>query len=179
EVSVPAAKASALWNAMSEAGRALDAVLMGSEALLLLRAEKGFIIAGKDTDGTSMPHDLGLTGPRDKRQGEYVGKRSLFTDNAMRDDRRRFVGLAVVDSGPMLPTGAHVLDETAVGRRSAGYVTSSDESPAVGGPIALGLVERGMSRIGEEVSLFHLGKTRRAVIAQPCFFDHDGSRIDA
>ena len=179
EVSVPAAKAGALWDAMNEAGRALDAVLMGSEALLLLRAEKGFIIAGKDTDGTSMPHDLGITGPRDKRQGEYVGKRSLFTDNAKRDDRQQFVGFAVADGGPMLPTGAHVLDETGGRRRSAGYVTSSYESPAVGGPIALGLVERGMSRIGEEVSLFHLGKTRRAVIAQPCFFDREGSRIDA
>lgn len=179
EVSVPAAKAAALWDAMNEAGRTLDAVLMGSEALLLLRAEKGFIIAGKDTDGTSMPHDLGITGPRDRRQGEYVGKRSLFTDNAMREDRQQFVGFAVADGGPMLPTGAHVLDETGDRRRSAGYVTSSYESPAVGGPIALGLVERGMSRIGEEVSLFHLGKTRRAVIAQPCFFDREGSRIDA
>ena len=164
---------------MNEAGRALDAVLMGSEALLLLRAEKGFIIAGKDTDGTSMPHDLGITGPRDKRLGEYVGKRSLFTENALRDNRQQFVGLAVADGGPALPTGAHVLDETGGKRRSAGYVTSSYESPAIGGPIALGLVERGMSRMGEEVSLFHLGKARRAVIAQPCFFDREGSRIDA
>ncbi|MBE0691880.1 MAG: sarcosine oxidase subunit alpha family protein, partial [Aquamicrobium sp.] len=57
EISVPAGKAPALWRAMAEAGRALDAVLLGSEALLLLRAEKGFIIAGKDTDGTTMPHD--------------------------------------------------------------------------------------------------------------------------
>ena len=179
EISVPAAKAPALWDAMIEAGRTLDAVLMGSEALLLLRAEKGFIIAGKDTDGTSMPHDLGITGPRDKRQGEYVGKRSLFTENAMREDRQQLVGLSVADGGPVLPTGAHVLDETGDRRRSAGYVTSSYESSAVGRPIALGLVERGMSRMGEEVSLFHLGSTRRAVIAQPCFFDPEGSRIDA
>ncbi|WP_421925985.1 2Fe-2S iron-sulfur cluster-binding protein [Neoaquamicrobium sediminum] len=179
EISVPASKAPALWAAMNEAGRALDAVLMGSEALLLLRAEKGFIIAGKDTDGTSIPHDLGITGPRDKRLGEYVGKRSLFTENALRDNRQQFVGLAVADGGPALPTGAHVLDETGGKRRSAGYVTSSYESPAVGGPIALGLVERGMSRMGEEVSLFHLGNARRAVIAQPCFFDGEGSRIDA
>lgn len=179
EISVPASKAPALWAAMNEAGRALDAVLMGSEALLLLRAEKGFIIAGKDTDGTSMPHDVGITGPRDKRQGEYVGKRSLFTENALRDNRQQFVGLVVADGGPALPTGAHVLDETGGKRRSAGYVTSSYESPAVGGPIALGLVEQGMSRMGEEVSLFHLGKARRAVIAQPCFFDREGSRIDA
>ena len=109
EISVPASKAPALWRAMNEAGRALDAVLMGSEALLLLRGEKGFIIAGKDTDGTTMPQDLGITGPRDKRQDEFVGKRSLFTDDATRPGRQQFVGLTVADGGGMLPTGAHVL----------------------------------------------------------------------
>ena len=57
---------------------------MGSEALLLLRAEKGYLIVGKDTDGTTIPDDLGLSGPRDKRRDEFVGKRSLFTDDAMR-----------------------------------------------------------------------------------------------
>ena len=179
EVSVPATKAPALWHAMNEAGRALDAVLMGSEALLLLRAEKGYIIAGKDTDGTTMPHDLGLTGPRDKRQGEYVGKRSLFTDNARRGDRQQFVGLTVADGHGALPTGAHAVETFAGTRRSIGYVTSSYDSPALGRPIALGLVRGGMARMGEEIEIFHLGKTRRAVISSPCAFDPEGGRLNA
>jgi sarcosine oxidase, subunit alpha len=40
---------------------------MGSEALMILRAEKGYIIVGKDTDGATMPHDLGVAGPREQR----------------------------------------------------------------------------------------------------------------
>jgi sarcosine oxidase subunit alpha len=179
EVSVPAAKAPALWAAMNEAGRALDAVLMGSEALLMLRAEKGYIIAGKDTDGTTMPQDLGLSGPRDKRQGEYVGKRSLFTDNAQRQDRQQFVGLAVSDGGPALPTGAHALGSDGGQRRSAGFVTSSYDSPTLGRAVALALVQRGLSRMDEEIELVHLGRMRRATITDPCAFDHDGSRLNA
>ena len=178
EISVPSSRAPALWHAMVEAGAPLDAVLMGSEALLMLRAEKGYIIAGKDTDGTTMPHDLGLTGPRDKRQGEYVGKRSLFTDNAMRADRQQFVGLTVADDGPVLPVGSHALDDSGGRRRSAGFVTSSYDSPTLGRPIALGLVERGLERMGEEISLAHLGKTRRATITAPCAFDPEGARLN-
>src|SRR5258708_1553222 len=70
EISVASSQAPALWRAMNEVAKTVDGGLMGSEALLLLRAEKGYIIAGKDTDGTSMPHDLGVTGPRDKRKSE-------------------------------------------------------------------------------------------------------------
>lgn len=179
EVSVPAARAPALWRAMAEAGRALDAVLLGSEALLLLRAEKGFIVAGKDTDGTTMPHDLGIAGPRDRRADEFVGKRSLFTDEAMRGDRRRFVGLAVADGGPPLSTGAHAIETIEGKRRSAGYVTSSYFSPTLSRPIALGLVERGPERIGEEIDVFHLGAMRRAVIVRPCALDPEGERLHA
>ena len=179
EISVPASKAPALWQAMNEAGRALDAVLLGSEALLLLRAEKGYIIAGKDTDGTTMPQDLGLTGPRDKRQGEYVGKRSLFTDNATRGDRNHFVGLTVTDGGDALPTGAHATETVAGRRHSIGYVTSSYDSPVLGRPVALGLVKNGMERMGEEIDLYHLGGSRRAVISSPCAFDPEGGRLNA
>jgi len=178
EISVPLSKATALWRAMNEAGRPLDAVLMGSEALLMLRAEKGYIIAGKDTDGTTMPHDLGIVGPRDKRQGEYAGKRSLFMDNALDADRQQFVGLAVADGGAMLPVGAHGVEPAAGGRRSIGYVTSSYDSPNAGQPVALGLIRQGLARTGEEIEIVHLGKTRRARIVSPCFFDPEGVRLN-
>ena len=178
EISVRASDAPALWEAMNEAGRALDAIPMGSEALLLLRAEKGFLIAGKDTDGTTMPHDLGLVGPRDKRQGEYAGKRSLFTENALRDDRPQFVGLEIGEGQPPLATGAHGVETASGRRRSIGFVTSSYDSPTLGRRIALGLIERGMARHGEEIDIFHLGATRRARIVSPCFLDPEGGRLN-
>ena len=177
EISVASSQAPALWRAMNEIAVSVDGGLMGSEALLLLRAEKGYIIAGKDTDGTSMPHDLGVTGPRDKRQSEFVGKRSLFTENASRPDRQQLVGLTVADAVP-LPTGAHGVETAGGKRRSIGFVTSSYFSPTLDRPIALGLIERGAERMGEEIAFVHLGKTIRAVITQPCAFDVEGARLN-
>lgn len=178
EIAVPTGTAKALHLAMMEAGRTLDAVLLGSEALLLLRAEKGYIIAGKDTDGTTMPHDLGIAGPRDKRAGEFVGKRSLFTENALRDDRQQGVGLTVAEGEPPLPTGAHAVETRGGARRSIGFVTSSYQSPVLGRPVALALIERGLSRLGETLDFVHLGTTRRATIAPVCAFDPEGARIN-
>ncbi|MFN3545944.1 MAG: sarcosine oxidase subunit alpha family protein [Mesorhizobium sp.] len=178
EISVPTRAARALHLAMTEAGRTLDAVLLGSEALLLLRAEKGYIIAGKDTDGTTMPHDLGIAGPRDRRKDEFVGKRSLFTDNALREDRQQGVGLIVADGEQPLPTGAHAVEMRSGARRSIGFVTSSYASPTLGRPVALALIERGLSRLGETIDLVHLGATRRATIAPVCAFDPEGARIN-
>jgi sarcosine oxidase subunit alpha len=178
EIAVPSSKAAALLAAMREAGKPLDAVLMGSEALLLLRAEKGYVIAGKDTYGTTMPHDLGLVGPMQKRQNEYVGRRSLFTENAQRPDRAHFVGLTV-EGDTMLPVGAHGVETVNGRRRSIGFVTSSYDSPTLERPIALGLIERGIERKGEVIDILHLGRTFRAGITEPCAFDAEGARLNA
>ena len=178
EVCVPSHAAPALLRAMSRLTSDLGGCLLGSEALLLLRAEKGYLIVGKDTDGTTMPQDLGLTGPRDKRTVEFVGKRSLFTENARRDDRPQFVGLTSLD-GALLPTGAHGVETSAGKRRSIGFVTSSYMSPTLGRPIALGLIERGLSRIGEEMDVYHLGRSLKAAISPPSAFDPEGSRLNA
>jgi sarcosine oxidase subunit alpha len=177
EVSVPSLAAAALNRAMVARCKELGGCLLGSEALLLLRAEKGYVIAGKDTDGNTMPQDLGLTAPRDKRQREYVGKRSLFSENARREDRPQFIGLTTSD-GTRLPTGAHGIEAVRGKRRSIGFVTSSYDSPALKRPIALGLVERGLSRIGEEINLVHLGRPFKATISPPCAFDPEGKRLN-
>ena len=178
EISVPASRARSLCARMRAAGESLDAVFLGSEALLLLRAEKGYIVVGKDTDGTTMPHDLGVAGPRVKRPGEFVGKRSLFTEEATRTGRPQLVGLASEGQVP-LPTGAHVLEWSGGKRHSIGFVTSSYLSPNLGCPIALGLIEDGAQRMGEEVECFHLGSTLRARISPVCAYDPEGVRIDA
>jgi sarcosine oxidase subunit alpha len=176
EISVPSANAPALFAKMSALAGTLGGCLMGSEALLLLRAEKGYLIAGKDTDGTTIPGDLGLSGPRDKRRDEYVGKRSLFTENALREDRPQFIGLSV-EGGEPLPTGAHGLAREGAVKRSIGFVTSSYFSPTLGKPIALGLIERGLSRIGAQIELVHFDATFRATISNACALDPEGARL--
>lgn len=179
EVSIRADRAEPLWAHLRQAGQAFDAVLIGLEALMILRAEKGFIVIGKDTDGTTLPHDLGVAGPRTKRQSEFVGRRSLFTEEASRPDRMQLVGLTVPRGEPALATGAHGIERRGGKPRSIGFVTSSYESPTLGQPVALGLIERGAARHGETIEIQHLGKLRTATIAAPCAYDPSGDRLNA
>ena len=179
ELSVPARRAGALRARLAAKLEAFGGGLLGLEALMILRAEKGFIVVGKDTDGTTMPHDLGVTGPRDSRADEYIGKRSLFMPVATDKGRKQLVGLSVAAGEPPLPTGAHVVRGAGRQRRSQGYVTSSYMSPALGRPVALGLVEDGMSRMGEVVGVYHLGSERRAAIAPQVALDPEGKRLHA
>ncbi len=179
ELSIRADRADRLWARLQQAGQQFDAVTIGLEALMILRAEKGYIVIGKDTDGTTMPHDLGVAGPRLKRTSEYVGRRSLFTEDAERSDRNQLVGLVVPDGQPPLAPGAHAVEKKDGHKRSIGFVTSSYFSPNLGRPIALALVEQGASRHGETIELQHLGILRRATIAAPCAFDPEGRRLHA
>lgn len=179
EVAVPAHKAETLWNQLHKVGAEFDAVTIGVEAMSVLRAEKGFIIIGKDTDGTTMPQDLGLTGPMAKKKGEYLGKRSLFTENAKDKNRHQLVGLQVAEGDDMLVTGAHGIERNGDAKRSIGYVTSSYLSPNIDKPIALALIERGLSRMGEEIEIWHMGQSCKAIICSPCFFDPSMERLNA
>jgi sarcosine oxidase subunit alpha len=179
ELSVPARRAGALRARLAGRLQVFGGGLMGLEALMVLRAEKGFIVVGKDTDGTTMPHDLGVAGPRDSRADEYIGKRSLFMPVANDKGRKQFVGLSVAAGEAPLPTGAHVATGVGRARRSQGYVTSSYMSPALQRPVALGLVEEGLKRMGETVQVYHLGAERRAIIAPVVALDPEGKRLHA
>ncbi|MCE8009410.1 2Fe-2S iron-sulfur cluster-binding protein [Aestuariivita sp.] len=178
EMSVPTGSALALWQAVKEAAEGRGGGPIGVEALSVLRAEKGYIMVGKDTDGETMPHDLGFTGPREKKKAAFVGDRSLHTATANASDRRQLVGLAVEEGAPALPTGAHIVTG---GERPAsqGYVTSSYDSPILGRPIAMALIAGGHARLGEEVTIWHMDETRSATITAACAFDRQGARLDA
>ncbi|MEO0773328.1 MAG: glycine cleavage T C-terminal barrel domain-containing protein, partial [Pseudomonadota bacterium] len=174
ELSIRRNKASDLWQALRDAG----AAPIGLEAMAVMRAEKGYIMIGKDTDGETMPHDLGFTVPREKKTAAFVGDRSLHMEVANDPGRKQLVGLAVADGAPMLPIGAHVVTD-GTKPTSLGYVTSSYESPTLGHAIAIGLVEKGHARMGEIVTVWNQGETREAVITSPVFFDPDGERLHA
>jgi len=172
EISVPATFAAQLWQRARDAG----AVPMGIEALGILRAEKGYIYVGQDTDGETMPHDLGMAGPRAKRLDSYVGDRSLFTPAASRPNRKKLVGILVDGKAP-IPAGAHAIETVAGRKRSIGYVTSSYMSQHLGHPIALGLIEG--ERGSEFIDLEHLGQKFKGRIVSPCFLDPKGARLNA
>jgi sarcosine oxidase subunit alpha len=179
EVSVPASYGPALWRALLEAGSDLGIVPYGIESLSVLRAEKGYILIGTDTDGMTMPDDLGMSGSLRSKKIDFVGKRSLLTSDAKRTNRRQFVGLLPLDPDIVPHPGAHAIERTSSGMRSLGWVTSACHSPALGRSIALGMIARGRALIegGGEVELFHLGKTSRARVVSPVFYDPAGERL--
>ena len=182
EVSMPLRHAEFAHDRLTKALKTLGGLQIGMEAVLILRAEKGYNLIGKDTDGSTQPQDLGWSMPRDKREDEYIGKRSLFTPEAQRTQRQQLVGLQAVDSEQPLITGSHLVPDNGP-RRSLGFVTSSCFSPVLGRGVALALLEEGLSRIGQTLDVFHQGAVRSATVtsasASACAFDPDGSRLQA
>jgi sarcosine oxidase subunit alpha len=177
EVSIRAGAASLLWEAIIVAAKDHGGAPIGIEALAILRAEKGYIMIGKDTDGETMPHDLGFVAPRDRKTAAFVGDRSLRTPNANRTGRKMLVGLQVGVGAPSLTTGAHlVLPATSA---SLGYVTSSYDSPALGHPIALAIIDDGANRLGETLEAWHMGDRQSVTVCAPCVYDPDGDKLHA
>jgi sarcosine oxidase, subunit alpha len=146
-----------------------------------MRIEKGFLHVGSDTDGTTLPQDIGFGGIMQKKNQDFVGRRSALRPDGMRGDRRSLVGLEITDGKSVpLATGAHVLPATATGEQpSQGWVTSSTWSPTLNAPLAFALIERGQERMGETVRVWDLGTWREARITGLCRHDPEGARLDA
>jgi len=183
EINVPATHGLALWEAVMGAGAKHGITPYGTEAMHLLRAEKGFIIVGQETDGTVTPFDLGLDWAVAKNK-DFIGKRSFARADTRRADRKQLVGLLPADPREVLPEGAQITEtEVVLPRRHgskpvpmAGHVTSSYLSPNLGRSFALALVKGGRSQIGREVFVPLDGRAARARIVEPVFIDKEGVR---
>jgi sarcosine oxidase subunit alpha len=151
EINIQASLGLWLWERIFAAGEKYGVTPYGTEAMHLLRAEKGFIIVGQDTDGTVTPHDLRMD-RMVKRQDDFIGRRSLFRSDALREDRKQLVGLLPADPNLVLTEGAHIIatpEEPKPPVKMLGHVTSSYFSPTLGRSFALALVEGGGRRMGE------------------------------
>jgi sarcosine oxidase subunit alpha len=179
EVGVPANRGRALWDALLEAGEEFGITPYGTEALHVMRAEKGFIMIGDETDGTVIPQDLGLHWAISKKKEDYIGKRAQARSHMADPDRWQLVGLETTD-GSVLDDGAYAIADgtNANGQRNTqGRVTSTYHSPTLGRGIAMGLVLHGTDRMGEEIDFTaEGGATRRARIVSPVFYDPEGER---
>ncbi|MFO1172273.1 MAG: sarcosine oxidase subunit alpha family protein [Hyphomicrobiaceae bacterium] len=153
EINIGASYGLWLWEKIFEVAKSLgiEVTPYGTEAMHVLRAEKGFIIVGQDTDGTVTPVDLRMDGLV-KKDADFIGKRSLTRSDTARTNRKQLVGLLTEDPGVVLMEGAHVIatsTEPAPPVPMLGYVTSSYMSPNLGRSIALALVQSGGKRMGE------------------------------
>jgi len=179
EIQVPASYGMALWTALMTAGEKYSISPYGTEAMHVLRAEKGFIIAGQDTDGTTTPYDLGMDWIVSQQKPDFLGKRGLSRPDTTRGDRKHLVGLLTEDPKLVLPEGAHIspAPNLAPPVPMEGWVSSSYWSPNCGRSIALALVKGGRDRMGQTVSLPLEGRVVRAKIVNPVFFDEEGERL--
>ena len=180
EINIPANRARHVWNAVIEEGKQYDITPYGTETMHVLRAEKGYIIVGQDTDGSVTPDDLGLHGMLGKK--EFLGKRSLQRSDCQRNDRKQLVGLRSIDPEVVLPEGGQII-ERSLNKFSGtpvpmiGHVTSSYYSACLGHSIALALVKGGRARLGETVYVpLANGPVIPAKITSTVFYDPEGSR---
>ncbi len=179
EISVPAGQGRALWDKLLEAGAEFGVTPYGTEALHIMRAEKGFIMIGDETDGTVIPQDLGLHWAISKKKDDYLGKRAQARSHMTDPTRWKLVGLETLD-GSTLPDGAYATAEgaNANGQRNVqGRVTSTYHSPTLGRGIAMGLVLNGPDRMGDVLEFPRVdGHVIRAKIVEPIFYDKDGEK---
>lgn len=166
-----------VWDAVMAAGQAFGIEPYGTEAMHVLRAEKGYVIVGQDTDGSVSPADLGMDWIVNASKGDFIGKRSLRRSDLLRSDRKHLVGLFPQE---ILPEGAQlVLDETAeTPMPLAGHVTSSYRSPALGRPFALAMLEGGHLMHGRTVFAPLRERTVACEVTSPAPYDPEGVRRD-
>ena len=182
EINVPARYGLHLWRSLIGHDAYFGICPFGTEALHVLRAERGFVVVGQETDGTVTPADLGLEAMVARDKGDFIGKRSLSRQELARAGRRALVGLLTADPRYVLPQGVHLVhDPTARPPvRTLGHVTSSYMSPALDRSIALALVEDGRSRIGETLHARSCeGHVEPVKVTAPVFVDPQGERARA
>jgi len=180
EINVQAHYGMHVWKALFEHGEKYGLTPYGTETMHVLRAEKGFIIVGQDTDGSVTPEDLGMQWcvGYDKPYS-WIGKRALTRTDTRREGRKQLVGLKPKDPSVVLEEGAQiVLDpQHAIPMPMVGHVTSSYYSPTLNSGFALAVVKGGHDKMGESVFLPMVdGQVHEAEIVSPIFYDPKGER---
>jgi len=179
EINVRASFGLALWQAVMTAGEKYNITPYGTEAMHVLRAEKGFIIVGQESDGSTTPLDLGMDWIVSKKK-EFIGKRSLTRPDMLKTDRKQLVGLLTEDPAEVLPEGAQLV-ETVLAKPPmvmVGHVTSSYHSPNLERSFALAMIKGGRDKMGARViAPLVSGKNVACTITDPVFFDPEGERL--
>ncbi|WP_373237274.1 sarcosine oxidase subunit alpha family protein [Cohaesibacter celericrescens] len=180
EINVPARFGLALWHRVLQAGKPFDITPYGTEAMHVLRAEKGFIIVGQDTDGSMTPQDMDMDWIVSKKKKDFIGKRSHSRPDTVRTDRKQLVGLMTEDPTFVLDEGAQILlnPDAATPIPMLGHVTSSYWSAALGHSIALAVIKDGFKRKGEQLHSYSLGNWQKVTVVDPIFYDKEGVQRD-
>jgi sarcosine oxidase subunit alpha len=181
EVNVPADFGADVFRQIWERAQSLGACLYGTETMHVLRAEKGYVIVGQDTDGTLTPDDAGMAWAVGTKKPDFVGKRSLSRPDMTAPGRKQLVGLLTEDPQDVLEEGAQIVadPDQPVPMTMLGHVTSSYHSATLGRSSAMAVIADGRARDGQVIHVPMPGGTIRArVTASTVFYDPQGSRLD-
>ncbi len=180
EINVPAHYGKAVWETLFEAGKQYDITPYGTEVMHVLRAEKGFIIVGQDTDGTVTPHDAGMSWAIGKKKEDFVGMRSLARPDLVAEGRKQLVGLMPKHPKTVLEEGAQIVmtPDQNVPMDMVGHVTSSYWSETLGHSVALALVANGHALKGNTIFVPMPDEMIEAEIVDTVFYDKQGDRLN-
>ncbi len=180
EINVQASYGKSVWEKCMTEGKEFNITPYGTETMHLLRAEKGFIIVGQDTDGTMTPIDLQMDWIVSKKKYDFIGKRSLYRSDTIRKDRKQLVGLLTDDPNIILEEGAQIVSELNQNPiQMIGHVTSSYFSPNLRKSIALAVVRSGKNMIGKKLFIPMEDKVINVTVSNPVFFDKENKRLNA
>jgi sarcosine oxidase, subunit alpha len=179
EINVPSHFGRPVWEAAWREVEKRGGCAYGTESMHVMRAEKGFVIVGQETDGTVTLADLGLDWAIGKTKKDFVGKRSLVRPDMLAANRKQLVGLLTDDPAIVLEEGAQVTESAnpPTGSSALGHVTSSYASATLGRSIALALVAAGRSRIGAKLNVPMPGGAVPVTVTAPIFYDKPGTRL--
>ena len=180
EINIQANYGKSVWEKCMEAGKEFNITPYGTETMHLLRAEKGFIIAGQDTDGTMSPIDLQMDWIVSKKKYDFIGKRSLYRSDTIREDRKQLVGLITENPKEVLEEGAQIVSE--INKKPIemlGHVTSSYYSPNLNKSIALAVVRSGKEMLGQKLFVPMKNKIINVTVTDSVFFDKENKRLNA
>jgi sarcosine oxidase subunit alpha len=178
EINVPSGRGPTLWAALLEEGREFGIGPYGVDALLHMRMEKGFLHIGADTDGTTVPDDVGFGKPAAAKGSHYIGRRSLSLPENTRVDRLQMIGLSA-EGAHRLPVGSH-LRLTSSGQPTDGWVTSAGIFSEGDRAVGLAMLRAGRQHVGQRVSVHDGDKiVGTAQVVAPVFYDEVGARMHA
>ena len=179
ELAVPADHGDAMMRALMAAGEPHGITPYGTEALGVMRVEKGHV-AGNELSGQTTSRDLGL-GKMMSSKKDYIGRVMAGRTALVEDGRPAFVGFRPVDRSQRLRAGAHFIGLGKAGtmQNDEGYMTSVAYSPHLKHWMGLGLLKNGPQRIGERVRAFDPVRNGdiEVEICSPVFFDPEGTRL--
>jgi glycine cleavage system aminomethyltransferase T len=179
ELAIPARYGDALIRAIMAAGDEFGIAPYGTEALGVMRIEKGHV-SGNEINGQLTARDLGL-GRMVSGKKDCIGRVMAQRPALLTDDRPAFVGFRPTDRKARLRAGAHFLavDASNTIENDQGYMTSVAFSAMLGHWIGLGVIARGPQRIGERVRAYDPVRSGdvEVEICNPVFFDPEGARL--